>query len=466
MLLVAIAGWASAFGQLSDPEVPGDHFSLEGALELFKKSGSPEEFERLLNSPDSKVNNLDLDGDGYIDYIKVIDRYEGNVHAFILQAVISDREYQDVAVIELEKLGNGKAILQIIGDADVYGVETIIEPTREVRTYAGATTTRTVVNVWAWPSVQYVYSPYYEVWVSPWAWHVHPRWWRPWRPVTYVHYYSYWRPYRPYYDYCHSHRVVYAHRIYQPYRTTSVVVSDRHRDQITRYRSSRDNEYRSGRTRSDDGRSYVRDDRSSPSRTSDAPQRSRESSYVNRRPSIERNDVTSSRRSLMNSGGSVRTDDQRKSSELRRSADVPDRPSYTAPVDREVRRSATNPSLNRSRSYEAPGGVQRPATRERAVTPDIQRTPAPPARTYRAPESRSEAVRSSRQHSPQVTSPPARRSDSPSGRSSSVQGSREYRPQPSSPGVNRSRSTGGVSGHQRTSAPGSTRSVDMKRGRP
>ena len=27
-------------------EVPGDNFSLEGALELFKKSASPEEFER------------------------------------------------------------------------------------------------------------------------------------------------------------------------------------------------------------------------------------------------------------------------------------------------------------------------------------------------------------------------------------------------------------------------------------
>ena len=155
MLLVmalAVSGWTTSSGQAVDAEVPGDHFSLEGALELFKKSASPEEFEKMLNSPDSKVNNLDLNGDGYIDYIRVIDRYEGNVHAFILQAVISEREYQDVAVIELEMLANGKAVLQIVGDADVYGVETIIEPTREVRTYAGTTSNRTVVNVWAWPS--------------------------------------------------------------------------------------------------------------------------------------------------------------------------------------------------------------------------------------------------------------------------------------------------------------------------
>ncbi len=65
---------------MMSPEIT---FSLEGALELFKKSSSPEDFEKKINSADSKVNNLDLNGDGYIDYIRVIDRNEGNVHAFL-----------------------------------------------------------------------------------------------------------------------------------------------------------------------------------------------------------------------------------------------------------------------------------------------------------------------------------------------------------------------------------------------
>src|SRR5882757_6101916 len=100
-----LAGAMSAFGfqSTSTDEVPGDNFSLEGALELFKKSKSPQEFEQLLNSPDSKVNNLDLNGDGETDYVRVTDRNEGNVHAFILSAVVSANENQDVAVIELEK---------------------------------------------------------------------------------------------------------------------------------------------------------------------------------------------------------------------------------------------------------------------------------------------------------------------------------------------------------------------------
>ncbi len=73
-----LGGTMAVAGMQNDPveEVPGDNFSLEGALELFKKSASPQEFEQLLNSPDSKVNNLDLNGDGEIDYIRVIEAWK------------------------------------------------------------------------------------------------------------------------------------------------------------------------------------------------------------------------------------------------------------------------------------------------------------------------------------------------------------------------------------------------------
>jgi hypothetical protein len=250
MLMVSSA--LVAFGQAYEAEVPGDNFSLEGALELFRKSSTPEEFERLLNSPDSKVNNLDLNGDGYIDYIRVLSRQDKNVHIFVLQAVISETEEQDVAVISLEKLANGKAILQITGDEDIYGVTTIIEPTREVRTYAGTYATPVVVNVWTWPIVQYVYGPHYTVWVSTWGWHRWPHWWRPWRPIYYYDYYSYWRPYYRYYSVCPAPRIVYAHTIYHPHRRTSVIVHHRYNTQIVHYRSKHQGDYRNGRTRNDD----------------------------------------------------------------------------------------------------------------------------------------------------------------------------------------------------------------------
>lgn len=276
MVLLLMVGSLTMKAQEDRIEVPGDHFSLEGALELFKKSASPEEFERLLNSADSEVNNLDLNGDGEIDYIRVIDRKEGNVHAFILQAVVSDQERQDVAVIELEKLANGKAILQITGDEDIYGIETIIEPTEEMRINAGTSTARNVVNVWTWPSVQYVYSPYYIDWVSPWTWSYRPFWWRPWRPVAYYYYYPRWERYRPYYSVCYTHRVN-AYHYYRPYRSSSVMVHNRHATQINTYRNSRSSDVYRGRDHGD--RQY----------SGREPDRQRNGNSVTDNPRTERN---------------------------------------------------------------------------------------------------------------------------------------------------------------------------------
>ena len=236
-VIFLLTGWVTVKAQYQQ-EVPGDNFSLEGALELFKKSESPKQFERMLNDPDSRVNNLDLNQDGYIDYIRVVDLFEENVHVFVIQAVISNNQFQDIAVITLEKRANGKAVLQITGDEDIYGVETIIEPTRDVYTYAGQRSSRAVVNVWAWPIVRYVYSPYYHVYVSPWHWTYRPHWWRPWRPVIYYDYYTYWRPFRHHYSVCYTHRVFYGYDFYRRHRSTSVIVYNNYHHHVVKYRST------------------------------------------------------------------------------------------------------------------------------------------------------------------------------------------------------------------------------------
>ena len=312
LMVGGIAVMAQQSDNYRDRDVPGDDFSLEGALELFKKSASPEEFERKLNSPESRVNNLDLNGDREIDYIRVIDRNQGNVHAFILQAVLSRTESQDVAVIELEKLGNGKAVLQITGDEDVYGIETIIEPTEEVRVNAGASTARTIVNVWAWPSVQYVYSPYYTVWVSPWYWNHHPFWWYSWRPITYYEYYSYWYPYRRYYSYCHSHRIAYARTIYRPHRTYSPVYYRRYETRIVEYRTNHrdrhNRKYDYDRTRS------YSNDRTSRSRYESKPDYTRDRAPVvrDRSESRERTAVESPKPREHKETGDWKPDTKRK----------------------------------------------------------------------------------------------------------------------------------------------------------
>ncbi len=221
-------------GPADSTGLPGDHFSLEGALELFKKAQSPEEFEKLLNTEENGINNLDLNEDGEIDYIRVIDNMEGEVHAIVLQAPVSAEESQDIAVIEIEKQGPENAILQIIGDEDIYGENVLVEPFGEEGKSNGKggpsadyDVRAVVVNVWLWPSVRYVYRPNYVVWVSPWRWAHYPSWWRPWRPHPWRVHYTRTVVYRPHYHVVSTHRVVKAHNVYTPRRTSSKVVHTR-----------------------------------------------------------------------------------------------------------------------------------------------------------------------------------------------------------------------------------------------
>lgn len=236
--------------------LPGDNFSLQGALEMFRKAGSPEAFEKLLNTEDNKVNNLDLDGDGNTDYIRVIDKTENGVHAFVLQAIVSQNESQDIAVIELEKTGENNAVLQIVGDEDIYGEETIIEPSEETdnafapvgyETTGGPSfqSSGIIVNVWAWPAVRFVYAPAYVVWVSPWKWRAYPVWYKPWKPLHWHAFHPYRYHYRNRYVVVHTHRVVPARRIYKPVRVTSVTVRTHNQVAVTRYRTNRTAPHRS-----------------------------------------------------------------------------------------------------------------------------------------------------------------------------------------------------------------------------
>ena len=242
LLLVVcfVAAAVSVKAQTDSTGMPGDNFSLQGALEMFKQSSSIEEFEKLINTENKNVNNLDLNGDGEIDYIKVIDKAGKDAHAFVLQVAVSETENQDIAVIELEKTGDTSAMLQIVGDEEIYGEQKIVEASDEgdemdddngdksngpdANYYES---NRIVVNVFFWPSVRFVYRPAYVPWVSPWRWRDYPGWWRPWHPLAWHVYHPRVFVYRRHCAVVHTHRVVVAHRVYTPYRTSSTIVRTR-----------------------------------------------------------------------------------------------------------------------------------------------------------------------------------------------------------------------------------------------
>jgi hypothetical protein len=235
--------------------LPGDNFSLQGALQMFQDAASPEYFEKAINTEGNHVNNLDLDEDGNIDYVQVVGKMDKDVHVFILQVAVSEKEIKDIAVIELEKTSSETATVQIIGDEDIYGEQVIVEPDGGGdAAYIDFTNNGNrsgpnvsfdynipgiVINVWLWPSVRFVYAPAYRPWVSPWRWHYHPAWWKPWKPFGW----NVWHPYKVHYQkpfvVVHTHRVMHAHTVYTPFRSSSTVVRTRHSASVNNYRVSR-----------------------------------------------------------------------------------------------------------------------------------------------------------------------------------------------------------------------------------
>jgi hypothetical protein len=57
-----------------------DNLDLEAVASVFGESKDLEDFEKRLNGPDTQISNLDLNNDGEVDYLRVMETADGNVH--------------------------------------------------------------------------------------------------------------------------------------------------------------------------------------------------------------------------------------------------------------------------------------------------------------------------------------------------------------------------------------------------
>jgi len=181
--------------------LPGDNLNLYAVMKLFQESETIEGFERSLNDENSRINNLDLNGDNMVDYLKVIDYVDGDVHTIVLQDVLGRNESQDVAVFTVQRFRDGSVQIQLTGDEELYGKNYIIEPIYDETPNPGyigranrqnVTVVRTTtVQVAAWPLVRFIFLPNYVVWHSSWYWGYYPGYWHTWRPYYWHYYYGY-----------------------------------------------------------------------------------------------------------------------------------------------------------------------------------------------------------------------------------------------------------------------------------
>jgi len=146
-----------------------DGLDLQAVAELFKDAKDLEAFEKALNDPDVGVNNLDLDDNGEVDFIRVVEEASDDAHVIILQVPLGENEFQDVATIEVEKNGEEDYNMQVRGNEVIYGVDYYVAPV--------------YVHVHAWPIIPWIFRPVYHPFRSAFYFGFHPVWWRPWRPV-------------------------------------------------------------------------------------------------------------------------------------------------------------------------------------------------------------------------------------------------------------------------------------------
>lgn len=198
----------------------GDGLDLYAVLDLFQKSKTIESFEKTLNDPKTKVNNLDLDLDKKVDFIKVVTEKKDkkdDSYMFILRVDVSKTESQDVAVILLDRDKDKKVSLQMVGDEELYGKDYVIEPKGNspvtpnpaykgedpvtVTVEAPATT----VVVQQAPVVQYVYSPAYVPYTPPYYYGYYPGWFAFTAVVSFGFYAAAWGGYHGGYYGGHYH---------------------------------------------------------------------------------------------------------------------------------------------------------------------------------------------------------------------------------------------------------------------
>lgn len=162
------------------------YLDLQAVAAAFAEAKSVKEFEMLLNSSRYMINNLDLNGDGYIDYLRVLETRKGYYHALLIQACIAPGLFQDVATLVAERRTN-LLYVEVIGDPYLYGYNYIVRPTFVKRP----------------PMWDMFGKPTYTTWNSPY-YHGHwPSYYQRTKPMYLSHYQAYVRTYMTNHHYCH-----------------------------------------------------------------------------------------------------------------------------------------------------------------------------------------------------------------------------------------------------------------------
>ena len=162
------------------------YLDLNAVAAAFAEADNVREFEQLLNSSRYMINNLDLNRDGWVDYLRVIETRNGYYHALLIQACLAPGVFQDVATLVAERMAD-RLYVEVIGDPYLYGYNYIVRPVFVKR-----------------PPMWNTYGrSSYTVWSSPYYWDYYPSYYTKPKPIYLNHYQAYVSTYMSNHHYCH-----------------------------------------------------------------------------------------------------------------------------------------------------------------------------------------------------------------------------------------------------------------------
>ena len=165
---------------------PCFYLDLNAVAAAFAESRSVQDFEQLLNSSRYLINNLDLNHDGWVDYLRIIETHRGYYHTLLIQACLAPGVFQDVATIVAERRSD-VLYTEVIGDRYIYGYNYIVRPVFVKR-----------------PPMWDVYGrPHYSPWSSPYHYGYLPSYYHKPAPIYLNHYQAYVDTYMRNHGYCH-----------------------------------------------------------------------------------------------------------------------------------------------------------------------------------------------------------------------------------------------------------------------
>ena len=355
-----------------------DNLDLQAVASIFGESKDLEDFERRLNDPSMQISNLDLNNDNYVDYLRVVEVGEGDVRVIVIQAVLGQDMFQDVATIEMERQRNKTVQVQIVGNSYIYGPNYIYEP------YYYRTP---VFFDMFWLAT---YRPYY----SPWYWGYYPTYYSYWRPMPVFRYHSHVYSHinhRNRYSYTDNRRLVRADRVYSNVRGNALERQSPSRsfanrnDNMTNRRaleSTRGNVSSRTNLQAADGRNTVRTNRSEAVSRNQGVSNTGRTTLNNGRQRVSSEEFSKARSNNNAARTSRTTSNDANSSRVRSSSSrvtTPTNSRTTAPANNSRIERSSRISTQSNRSFSQPSTSSRSSNISRSSAPSVNRSSSAPS---------------------------------------------------------------------------------------